>query len=521
MYEITIDNKKLSVQPGTTILQAANSLNIDIPTMCFLEGLEPFTSCMVCVVEDMKSGRLLPSCSMLVQDGMIIESHNVKVEQARRDALELLLSEHVGDCQAPCQKGCPASMNIPLMIRQIAAGEFDKAIRTVKADIALPAVLGRICPAPCEKVCNRAKIDDPVSICLLKRFSADVDMQGVTAFIPECEPGNGKSVAIIGSGPTGLSAAYYLRQLGYDCTIYEKQELAGGMLRYGVDRDILPLQMLDDEIAIIEKMGVEFKLKTEIGLDIAFKELLENNDAIVLGTGAIELDKVNVFGLEHTEKGFSVNTKTHESSTAGVFVGGSAIRESKMAIRSSAHGKQIAVNIDRYLNGLSLEADSRFESRIGKLARNDLEALLSQADDREQIKIEKSRGFESSEALNEANRCMHCDCRKPDTCKLRIYSQEYHVDQKHYKGKDRNDLKFIDQHANVVFEPGKCIKCGICVQITEKYGENLGFTFIGRGFNVQIQVPFNSELSQALEKSAKECVESCPTAALSFKKDII
>ncbi len=521
MYEITIDNKIISVQPGTTILQAAKSLNIDIPTMCYINGLDSFTSCMVCVVEDMKNGRLLPSCSMLVQNGMIIESHNAKVEQARRDALELLLSEHIGDCQAPCQKGCPASMNIPLMIRQIAAGELDKAIRTVKADIALPAVLGRICPAPCEKVCNRAKIDNPVSICLLKRYSADVDMQGVTAFMPECKPDNGKSVAIIGSGPTGLSAAYYLRQRGYACTIYDKKELPGGMLRYGVDRDMLPIKVLDDELAIFEKMGIKFKLETEIGQDIPFKELLENNDAIVLGTGVIELDKAKRLALDHTDKGFSVNMKTHESSTAGVFIGGSAVRESKMAIRSSAHGKQIAVNIDRYLNGLSFETDSRFESRIGKLATTDLEALLSQADDHEQLKIEKSRGFESSEALHEANRCMHCDCRKPDTCKLRIYSQEYKADQKHYKGESRNDLKFFDQHADVVYEPGKCIKCGICVQITEKFSEKLGLTFIGRGFNVQIQVPFGTELNQALEQSAKECVESCPTAALSFKKDII
>ena len=200
---------------------------------------------MVCVVKVAGVGGLVPACGTVVRDGMQVESESEQVFEARKAALELLLSDHVGDCVGPCQMGCPARMNIPRMIRQIAAGQLQDAIATVKRDIALPAVLGRICPAPCEKVCRRKQHDDAVSICLLKRHVADVDLQSDQPYSPALAPKRDKRVAIIGAGPAGLAAAYYLQQDGFDCTIFDEHEEPGGMLRYAVTERNLPRDVLN------------------------------------------------------------------------------------------------------------------------------------------------------------------------------------------------------------------------------------------------------------------------------------
>ena len=207
MPKLTIDNREVEVPGGATILDAAEKLGIDIPTMCFMKGCQPSTSCMVCVVKVEGRAVLLPACGTLAEEGMRVVSDCEEVHEARKTALELLLSDHVGDCLGPCHVICPAEMNIPLMIRQIAAGQMRDAIETVKNDIALPAVLGRICPKPCERGCRRAAIDDAVSICLLKRYVADVDLESAKPYSPVCESKQNKRVAVIGAGPAGLAAA--------------------------------------------------------------------------------------------------------------------------------------------------------------------------------------------------------------------------------------------------------------------------------------------------------------------------
>lgn len=171
MLSIKIDNIKIDIENGKTILDLAKSAGIDIPTMCHIDGLESFTSCLVCVVKDKKTGKLMPSCAIKAVDGMELESNSDEVREARKTALELLLSEHIGDCEAPCQKICPAHMDIPNMIRLIENGEDRKAIALIKETIALPAILGRICPAPCEKGCRRKQDDSSISICYLKGYA--------------------------------------------------------------------------------------------------------------------------------------------------------------------------------------------------------------------------------------------------------------------------------------------------------------------------------------------------------------
>ncbi len=154
--------------------------------------------------------RLVPACATVAVEGMEIESESDEIRQVRRTALELLLSDHVGDCLAPCHFTCPTHMDIPLMLRQIAAENLRDAIVTVKEAIPLPAILGRICPKPCEKGCRRAAADGAVAVCQLKRFAADEDLASAAPYVPPCQPATGQKVAVVGAGPTGLSAAYFL-----------------------------------------------------------------------------------------------------------------------------------------------------------------------------------------------------------------------------------------------------------------------------------------------------------------------
>ena len=162
MPKLVIDNLPVEVPEGATILDAARKAGIDIPTLCLLEGRPAVTSCMVCVVRLKGRGTLVPSCGYPAQDGLEVESETESVRGARRAALELLLGDHLGDCEAPCQGVCPAHLDIPRMIRRIDAGDDKAALDVARDALVLPGTLGRICPAPCQRGCRRAEGDGPL-----------------------------------------------------------------------------------------------------------------------------------------------------------------------------------------------------------------------------------------------------------------------------------------------------------------------------------------------------------------------
>ena len=166
------------------------------------------------------------------------------------------------------------------------SGRFEEAIALIRERIPLPGSIGRVCPHPCEDNCRRALVDQPVAIAWLKRFAADWDLSGEDPYLPEIAPDTGKSVAIIGGGPYGLSAAYFLRQKGHAVTIYEAMPKLGGMLRYGIPEYRLPKSVVDEEIATIERMGVELVPDTKVGVDISLETLRKNFDAVLVGIGA-------------------------------------------------------------------------------------------------------------------------------------------------------------------------------------------------------------------------------------------
>lgn len=519
MPKLTIDNHQVEVDDGATILDAAGKLGIEIPTMCFLRGYKASTSCMLCVVKVNGSDKLLPACGTIAQNGMKVESDSDQIRQSRKAALELLLSDHAGDCIGPCQAACSAHMNIPLMIRQIAAGKLRDAIVTVKKDIALPAVLGRICPKPCEQVCRRAQFDKAVSICLLKRYVADVDLQSKKPYLPTCKKNRNKRVAVVGAGPTGLAAAYYLQIDGYGCTIFDDHENPGGMLRYGVMQEKLPIDILDAEITLIEKLGMKFQGQTQIGPVLSIKQLQKDFDAVLVAIGQPKTGDAESIGLQaSSSNGIEINRRTYETNLPGVFAAGAAVRKSKLAVKAVADGKEVAVAIGQYLSGLPVTGPPYiFNNRIGKLQEGEIERFVADASKTDRLTPSpEGSGFTDDPAHDEATRCMHCDCRKPINCKLRQYAHQYGAKPSRYKGPRRSFVQHL-QHQDIIYESGKCINCGLCIQIASQAGESLGLTFVGRGFDVRVAVPFDHSIAEGLKLAAKKCVEACPTGALVFK----
>ncbi|MBN1197884.1 MAG: (2Fe-2S)-binding protein [Bacteroidales bacterium] len=517
---ITIDHIILDIDKGMTVLQAAEIAGIRIPSMCYLPGYHNHPSCMVCLVKDLDKGILFPSCAMPVTDGMHLDASSEEVRGARKEALELLLSDHVGDCEAPCRLSCPAFMNIPLMNRLTAAGRIEEALHVVREEIALPLVLGYICPAPCEKACRRKSVDEPVSICLLKRFTAQDPVIRSAGLSPAPDK-SGQRVAVVGTGPAGLAAAFYILRSGYECVLFDKNHEAGGTLRYGIPRDLLPVEMLEADIDAIRTLGGTFSLNYPVTREIWQREILPKFDAVILATGFREENPVEDFDLPMLEKDSVIHRKNFASGIPGVFGCGSIITEQLLAVRSVAQGKKAALEADAFLRGNEgIRRKPHFNSAFGPLKEQEQREYMQEASpiNRTDPANGYLSGFSYVEAIHEAARCMHCDCRKPLTCKLRIYADEYGADRKRFVAPERNQLTRNLQHDLVVYEPEKCIRCGLCVEITQKEGEPLGLAFVGRGFDVRITVPFSKTLQEGLEKTARACVEACPTGALAFRK---
>ena len=297
MIKLTINGQEITAPAGSTILEAAKANGIYIPTLCYDEAVEVYGACGLCVVEAEGVPKLLRSCSAKISQGMVINTESERVIKSRKIAMELLMSAHDGDCIAPCQLACPANTDCQGYVGLIANGEFDAALKLIKNKISLPASIGRVCPHPCEKACRRAKVEEPINIAQLKAFAADLDLKG-DAYIPECAESTGKRVAIVGGGPAGLTAALYLRTLGHQVTVFDMMDKMGGMLRYGIPQYRLPKEVLDAEISVIEKTGVNLVNNVKFGRDITLDMLKSVNDAVILAPGAWKSSPMRVKGEE-------------------------------------------------------------------------------------------------------------------------------------------------------------------------------------------------------------------------------
>jgi formate dehydrogenase beta subunit len=468
--KLTIDGVEAEVEKGSTVLQAAQSAGVYIPTLCYHPDLPPYGGCRLCIVEIENMRGFPTSCTTPATDGMVVRTNTSRLQEMRRDFLQLILTEHPNACltcerrercspydiclrnvavtercvvcpknkqcelqhlvdyigigemplpykykdlpvddreplierdynlcvlcgrcvqmceqvrgigaisfanrgfetvvstafnralqdsgcrfcgacvevcptgalmdkgakyqpdydhesvAVPCKYACPAGINVPLYVYLIGEGKYQEALAVIREKVPFPGVLGRVCIHPCEEACRRGVLNEPISIRFLKRFVADRDNGDWQQFSRKLPP-TGKKVAIVGSGPAGLTAGYYLAKAGHSVTVFEQFSEAGGMMRVGIPDYRLPREVLDGEIEVIKSVGVDIKLNTRVeSVDWLFEQ---GYDAIFLGPGAHSGMKL---GLEGED-------------SPGVFDGATFLRDVNLGVKVNV-GKRVAV----------------------------------------------------------------------------------------------------------------------------------------------------------------------------------
>lgn len=361
MLKIKIDNIEYEVPEGSTILEASRKAGIRIPTLCHKDGVPHYTSCMVCMVKDRRSGNFTPSCSALVQDGMDIITTGEDVTGIRKKAVELLLAEHRAECEAPCRIVCPAGYNIPLMNRLLAAGDMKAVTELAKSEQTDEELRCITCPGYCENACRRKKIDNPVSIRNIQLF---------------------------------------------------------------VHLSISENKVVKDTV----KQQYKNKDKTSLAVD----------------PGHIR---------------------------------------------------------------------NRFSSRIGRIEETEMKEWLKECEPG----LARHREIRSFEiAGEEAGSCMHCDCRAAGDCRLRELAEEIGIKDPRGKITGTPITKKINYQSGLVFESAKCIKCALCVRISEDSTDNPSLCFLHRGFITVLSEPVTESFENVLREQADKVIEICPTGALAY-----
>src|ERR1019366_7223996 len=200
---------------------------------------------------------------------------------------------HKPETQVPCKAACPAGIDVPRYVQLVGLGKYSEAVAVVREKLPFPGILGRACFSPCESACRRKHLDEPLSIRSLKRIAADND-NGLWRQLSKQLPPSGRKAAVIGAGPAGLTAAYYLAKKGHAVTVFEALPAAGGMVRYGIPSYRVPIAVIDQEVAEVEKLGVEFRFDTRV--ENVDELMRQGYQSVFIGIGTQGGDKLGIPG---------------------------------------------------------------------------------------------------------------------------------------------------------------------------------------------------------------------------------
>jgi len=311
---------------------------------------------------------------------------------------------------SPCTATCPLHCNAHGYVALISQGKFKEALERVREKLPFPGILAYACTHPCERECKRIEKDRPISICHLKRFLVDHVEEPEFEFTPPEE--KGKKIAIVGGGPSGLTAGYDLRKMGYSVTLFESKNELGGLLICGLPSYRLPRQVVKKDLSVIEKMGIEVRLNAQVGKDIYPETLYQSYDAIFIAGGIAGVESIlqTLKGLKKTRGGtIQVNSISLETGVKGVFAGGDMVTGPGTIVESMAHGRKAAISIDRYLRGEDLIKGRESEGT----QISPLRSLLPYSKRMERETLPNmvkplSPSLTMEEAMEEARRCLNC-----------------------------------------------------------------------------------------------------------------
>lgn len=525
---LTINGRRVSGSAGSTILELALAHGIRIPHLCAHKGLSPFGACGLCLVEVSGTSRLLRACSTAAANGMCVDSGTPRVRRARAVALELMLSGHSGECTAPCALACPAQVDCQGFLKAAARGNLEEAAALLLDRLPLPASIGRICAHPCEAACRRRLVEEPLSIAALHAFVAEENLNAPQPVRPSLPPATGKSVAVVGGGPCGLSAACFLARMGHQATLFDAMPQMGGMLRYAIPPSLLPREVLDQEIARIKALGVRMVNGRSISGGDGLATLRSGYSAVLLATGAWAPAPGAAAGgalprdpaarrtqpgsfpeLAQTGAGrIAVQPDTFRTNMEGIFAAGDAagtgVHHAAAAVGQAAAA---AAAIDAFLQNRPCPRPISVRSRQS-VSGQDFQAV-----ERQPRTAFSSPRPSVEEVRAEAARCLECGCAAYPGCGLLRELNAQQVRPGRLEGASHGGGVQARPGA-ILYDRGKCILCGLCVRACHEQARQDLLGFAGRGFGVSVlAVPARPEQDAACQ-SCLRCVQLCPTGAL-------